>query len=117
MNRTPALRKHSRGALLVLAFACLAVLEGCGHAQVKEDWEHKASMPPLPAVYLVVARSELEGVCGAHPGMYLHGCAKRDYVARVCTIVTGPQPQAWLLDHERKHCAGWDHGAPRTVSG
>ena len=93
------------------------MLEGCGNAPVNADWDLRANLPPLPVAYLVVARSELESICGAHPGMYLHGCAKRDFVARVCTIVTGPQPAAWLLDHERKHCDGWDHGTPRTISG
>ena len=22
---------------------------------------------------------------------------------------------AWLLDHERKHCAGWDHGPTPSI--
>ena len=117
MSRTPSLRSASRGSLLALAFTVLSVVEGCGHAPVKEDWDHKATMPPLPAVYVVVAQSELEGVCGSHPGMHLHGCAIRNFDARVCTIVTGPEPQAWLLDHEHKHCDGWDHGQPRTFAG
>ncbi|MND04329.1 hypothetical protein D3C83_245470 [compost metagenome] len=42
--------------------------------------------------------------------MQLHGCAIRVFDARVCLIYTGPQPAAWLIQHERKHCAGWDHG-------
>jgi hypothetical protein len=30
--------------------------------------------------------------------------------ANVCFIYTAPRPAAWLMAHERKHCAGWDHG-------
>ena len=107
----------SRLARAAIAACATIALHGCGLAPVQENWNARANLPALPVVYVEVARAQLAQECGNHPGMYLHGCARRDYAARVCTIVTGPRPEAWLLDHERKHCAGWDHGPPATISG
>jgi len=95
-------------ARLLFAGMLASLATGCA-TTVREDWESQASLPPLPTAYLVVKAGELAAYCGNYPGATLHGCARRDYAARKCTIVTGPQPAAWLLDHERKHCAGYDH--------
>ena len=104
-------------APLALAVASGLALAGCGNLGVHADWDATPAFPPLDPVYVEVAASELARVCGDYPGMYLHGCARRDFEMRTCFIYTAPRPPAWLLEHERKHCAGYDHGAPRTYAG
>ena len=96
-------------AFRAAAIATLLALAGCGHVLVQEDWDAAPTLPPLEPVYVEVAASELHELCRGSPGMYLYGCARRDYEVRACFIFTGPQPEKWLLDHERKHCAGFDH--------
>ena len=95
-----------RAAIGLLAAAAVG---GCAGLSVEADWNAVAYLPPLPPSFVEVAPSELPGICRSQPAMLVYGCAKRDYAARTCVIYTGPKPQAWLLDHERKHCAGWDH--------
>lgn len=87
---------------------CLVSLTGC-HGVIREDWNPEPTLPPLEPIYMEVHASQLPSLCGDHPGMLLYGCAKRDYVMRECVIYTEPNPPRWLLDHERRHCAGWDH--------
>lgn len=96
---------------LPLVLAASAILaQGCAAQLVQDDWHDHPSHPPLPAMHIEVAAKDLARVCGNHPGQRLHGCAIRVVDARVCLIYTPPQPAAWLMEHERKHCAGWDHG-------
>ena len=103
----------SRAAALAVAVAGLA-LGGCATI-VQDDWHDHPTHPSLPARHIVVAAKDLARVCGDYPGQRLHGCAIRVVDARVCLIYTPPQPAAWLLEHERKHCAGWDHGPVQTA--
>ena len=103
--------RAARRTAAALALAALAALSGCA-VTVHEQWDAAPKHPPLPAVNVVVAATDLAGVCGNYPGMKLYGCAKRDYARRVCVIYTAAQPAQWLLEHERKHCDGWDHAAP-----
>ena len=102
-------------ALVVIAGA--SILPGCA-TMVENDWHDRPTHASLPAHHVEVPAAELTRHCGEHPGKRLHGCAIRVVDARVCIIYTRPQPAAWLLEHERKHCAGWDHGpqnrAPQT---
>src|SRR5688572_1089356 len=99
-----------RALLLAATVAAAALLQGCAGALVLDDWHPQPSHPALPDRHIEVPESDLARVCGNYPGMRLHGCAIRVVDARVCIIYTGPRPAAWLMDHERKHCAGWDHG-------
>ena len=92
------------------AIACALLLQGCAGALVQDDWHARPIHAALPAHLIEVAEADLPRICGDHPGMRLHGCAIRVFAAPVCLIYTGPQPAAWLIEHERKHCAGWDHG-------
>ena len=105
------LRKATRSILLIAAaLVTMVTVSGCGGLGVQEDWLPRATLPALPVAYAEVEASHLIRVCGDHAGMKVYGCAKRDFKARTCTIYTGPTPAVWLLDHERKHCAGFDHG-------
>lgn len=99
------------------AIAAALLLQGCAGAMVQDDWQDRPVHPALPAHHIEIDAAQLPRVCGNHPGMLLHGCAVRMVKASVCLIYTGPQPAAWLMEHERKHCAGWDHGPQRAASG
>lgn len=102
--------------LLKLVVASLT-LAGCTGMGVEDDWDTAPKLPPLEPVYVEVPGPDLARACGNYPGKYLHGCARRDYEMRACFIYTRQNPPQWLLEHERKHCAGYDHGAPRTFAG
>jgi hypothetical protein len=103
---------------LALAAAALLLLSGCGtmapqgSTTVHQEWDAAPVLPPLAPRYVEVAAVELPALCGDYPKMLLYGCAKRDYAKRECVIYTAPKPEQWLLDHERKHCAGYDHPVP-----
>jgi hypothetical protein len=101
-----------RLAALGLALA----LHGCGGALVREDWLPHPTHPQLEPRHVEVSADILARVCGQYPGLVLYGCAVRELTARTCYIYTTPRPAAWLMEHERKHCAGWDHG-PFAPSG
>ena len=96
---------------LRLALALVSILvQGCAAQLVQDDWHDHPSHAPLPAKHFEVSDSDLRRVCGEYPGRRLHGCAIRVADAAVCIIYTAPQPASWIMEHERKHCAGWDHG-------
>ena len=87
-----------------------SLLQGCAGALLQNDWHAAPIHPALPPHHVEIAESDLQRVCGNYPGMRLYGCAIRVLEARTCIIYTAPKPAAWLMEHERKHCAGWDHG-------
>ena len=87
-----------------------ALLHGCAAQMVQDDWHEHPSHAPLPAKHIEVPEKDLPRLCGNYPGLRLHGCAIRLADARVCIIYTAANPAPWLMEHERKHCAGWDHG-------
>lgn len=95
------------------AGAALLLAQGCS-TLVIDDWHDQPSHPVLPAVHIQVAEHDLPRICRTHPGALTYGCAVRDVKANVCLIYTGANPAQWLMDHERKHCAGWDHGPNPT---
>ena len=111
----PARAFGHRALVNLLAVGLAALATGCGGVMARHDWQPQASLPPLPTAYLEVPAAELPRHCGTYSSGTLYGCAKRDFKRRVCTVVTGPQPAAWLLNHERKHCAGYDHGPDTPV--
>jgi len=108
--------KQTIRTLLTIAACSLgAIATGCANLGTQHEWEPKATVPALPVAYLEVPSAELPRHCGLYASGTLYGCAKRDFKQRTCTIVTGPQPAVWLLDHERKHCEGFDHGPSTPV--
>ena len=111
-RRRPVAR--SRLSIRVAISAAAFVASGC-ESLVYNDWDAKPVLPPLPARYVQVSGAELARKCGSYPGGIVLGCADRNFVTRVCTIYTKSDPPKWLLDHERKHCAGYDHSRPRTI--
>ena len=103
----------------VLATAALVPACGCTQLFVRADWNEAPTWAPLQPVYFEVSPSELYANCriSVAPGFTLYGCARRDYWIGACLIFTPPNPEPWLLEHERKHCAGWDHGSNAAAHG
>jgi hypothetical protein len=96
----------ARRLLLTSLVGAALVVVGC--ASDPYGWREKPDTESLPAVFVEVGVADLGRACGiSHPN--LHGCARRDFAARVCIVYTGPKPQPWLLTHELAHCAGWSH--------
>jgi hypothetical protein len=96
------------------AAACLATLaalaaSGCA-ALVQDDWHAQANHPALPPRHIEVASADLARVCGQPAGMIVYGCAIRVFEPRLCLVYTPPNSPAWVMAHELRHCAGWDHG-------
>jgi hypothetical protein len=90
-----------------LALLAALALPGCA-ALVANDWHDAASHQALPPFHLVVSDADMQHACGDHRG-YVFGCAVRIPSERVCLIYTRARPAVWILEHERKHCDGWDH--------
>ena len=96
-----------------LALALAAAVSGCAIHGVNEDWHAQPSFQPLPAHHVTVAESDLPRACGKGQlaaGLRLHGCAIRLIGENVCVVYTAAEPPRWLMEHELKHCAGWEHG-------
>ncbi len=111
--------KHLKTILATLAL--LMTVPGSAMAffgiGVADDWHATAAHKPLPAMHFVIPARDLSRVCRTNPAATTYGCALRDYAANVCIIYTAKNPPQWLMDHERKHCDGWDHGdEPRQAA-
>ena len=102
-----------KGTLIAPLVVALAV-SACTHLPVDDQWEASPSHKALPASFLVVDSKGIDQNCGSPPGLYVYGCASRDYGRGSCVEYTRAGPDAWLVEHEKKHCDGWDHG---TVAG
>jgi len=107
-------RTATDGGAEVIRHALLAAcaLPGCA-ALAEHDWHERPSQAPLPPYHLVVSEADLETACGSRPWTHVFGCAVRIPSEHVCLVYTRAQPAAWIIEHERKHCEGWDHGQAR----
>ena len=94
------------------AWLAALALPGCA-ALVENDWDANASHPPLRPYHVVISDAEIDHACGTRPGMYMFGCAVRIDSENLCLVYTRPQPAAWIMVHEYKHCNGWNHGQLR----
>jgi len=91
-------------------FAILAaLLAGCsamGHQRV-EGW------PALEIVEHYVPHTEMRDRCAPYVGfgMSPEACAQFDLAAGKCHIWFSAEfpPQRFIVEHERLHCAGYDH--------
>jgi hypothetical protein len=100
-----------QAAIVVAALA----LPGCA-ALVDADWQDHPAYTPLPARHLIVADADIEAACGPHPGQYVYGCAVRLASENVCLIYSRADPADWIMEHERRHCEGWDHGPVKRLA-
>ena len=92
--------------------ALCASLLTCACASIPhQEWEGQPSHAALPAAFVVVDSEGIAANCGTYPQVYVFGCAKRLFDDRACLVFTRANPQPWLVEHEQKHCDGWDHVA------
>jgi hypothetical protein len=97
-------------ALVAASLAVGGFLGGCAGIAPDEGWRRTHS--PLPAKLVPMRGAELQLLCrtsdGARHQVY-YGCVIRDYNAGHCEMFMEPDPPAWLLAHEMRHCDGWSH--------
>ena len=98
-----------RNAPTALAGAAVLLLQGCGAMTVQDYWLPDATHAALRPFHIEVTDEQLSRACGDAPALKYYGCALRIPAERMCVIYTTPEPAAWVMDHERRHCAGWDH--------
>lgn len=72
-----------------------------------------ANWPPLKVVENYVSSATMFDRCQKYApwGSIVEACAEFDLAAGVCNIYYNkefPPPQR-IIDHEREHCAGYDH--------
>ena len=89
--------------------AAAALAQGCSLPPVSAEWLPEPAHPELRPYHVEIPKEQLAQACANAPALALHGCAVRVPQERLCIIYTTPNPEKWVMDHERKHCAGWDH--------
>jgi len=93
--------------LLALLPATASAFLGLG---VRDDWQAVRAHEPMRPLHFVVPERDLPRICKTHPAAATYGCAVRDPASKVCLIYTAADPPQWLMEHELKHCDGYDHG-------
>jgi hypothetical protein len=99
------------------AFAITAALAaGCAtldHQRV-EGW------PELAIVEHRVPHAEMRERCARYVGfgMSPEACAEFDFVERKCHLWFSADfpPQRFIVEHERLHCAGYDHAGSTAMA-
>jgi len=98
-----------------LVYSLLLVLASC--TTIDGDYDGytwvRSSRPPLPYRWQVVDQETLQARCQPPAGRTANGCAI--YLPGLCLIVAQePEDQSpsWIVNHEKKHCAGYDHLEP-----
>jgi hypothetical protein len=115
MTATTTRFPQATHAILLCAAILGATLTGCGSMVVAEDWKDAPTFPALRPVLMEVAQAKISGVCGGSFEVKIYGCSYRVIADGMCVIFTPPQPPQWLMDHELKHCAGWEHKSPSLL--
>jgi hypothetical protein len=108
----PASRAGEDGDMKSVLVAAALLMEGCTlMPSDTTEWLPGPLHPALRPYHIEVGDDALAGACGNPPTMHLrlHGCALRVTEERLCIIYTKANPASWVMEHERKHCAGWDH--------
>ena len=94
--------KACLGVLALLVNACTPI----AHQRV-EGW------PELMVVEHHVPHNEMRDRCARYVGFgeVPEACAEFDLAAKRCDIWYSADfpPQRWIVQHERLHCAGYDH--------
>ena len=89
---------------MIRPIIAVLLLSGCATFDGYE-WTRSAR-PDLPVQWYVATQEELRADCFPPDS----ACAR--YGPYLCTIIA-EQDEAhtpdWLVRHERRHCAGWDH--------
>jgi hypothetical protein len=92
--------------------AAALLIEGCtALPSDTTEWLAGPLHSPLRPYHIELRDDQLASACGNPPALLLHlqGCALRVAEEDLCIIYTRANPASWVMEHERKHCAGWDH--------
>ena len=97
--------------ILGLAAPALLCAGGCTSiayfSEADPAWKPHPSHASMRPYHLEIEQSRLAEACKSDVPVL--GCAIRLPRDRVCIIYTGPKPAPWIVRHELKHCAGYDH--------
>lgn len=111
MQRT---RQLALGASVVLLALGLSACTIVGHQQV-QGW------PRMEIVANYVPNAELLERCSRYVGfgMLAEACAEFDFKANRCDMWFSAEfpPPAWVVEHEKMHCQGYDHIGQGTMAG
>ena len=108
--RTPPLIPWT---LLIAAFLAIAAAlwASTGHASVfGYQWVKARPASVKPWLYVTVQdvdRTCREAGADATGLERINGCATWNPVG--CIIYTTPNAPLWIVEHEERHCQGWDH--------
>ena len=112
---TPAhfpFRVHRCWTVRAPMFAGMLFLAGCAGAPFNPApyWEQRGELS-LSKISIVVT-DHLEAWCPTYP--FAKACASRDYASGTCWVYMRPvyQDSAYMIDHEKCHCLGYDHDIP-----
>ena len=87
----------------------VALTAGCSTM----DHQRVAGWPELEIIEHHVAHAEMRSRCARYAGFGMSplACAEFDLAARECNIWFSADfpPQRFIVEHERLHCAGYDH--------
>lgn len=98
----------------LLAAVCLA-LGGCASFDPQYEWVH-SGREPLPMTLHEVSQEEVQGLC-CNTDIYVRACAWRDYEKKFCGVFFSSVPSAYDLQHEKRHCDGWEHQVVNPIPG
>ena len=88
----------------MIRLALILLLSGC--AAMDYDWKF-TSAPIHPKQWRYVYLADARKVCQNYYPRAADACTVRGHE---CLMILPINPPRWLVEHERKHCEGWNHG-------
>jgi hypothetical protein len=90
--------------------ACAVALISTGCASIGPE-----GVDGWPALKVIEHQvTDIRAHCGAYALIPI-ACAEFHFAKNECHIYTKPDAPAWVLEHERAHCAGFDHPGETTM--
>ncbi len=83
---------------MILTAACFMV--ALADLAPPDSYEYEKLLDPLITVHVV---DDVTGICGT----ITEGCAIGN--AETCDIFIGERAAQAVIEHEKRHCYGWDH--------
>ena len=79
------------------------MLTACAHDVT--GWDQHPTYRPMAPVLRELSVADVQKHCGHDT----NGCVWRDTSTGLCYVYHGPKPHQHTIDHEKKHCAGYEH--------
>jgi hypothetical protein len=95
--------------------AAVLLLAGC---TMIDDAKRVEGWPDLVVVEHYVSYEQMRARCNRYvgPGMTPLACAEFHFGAGECHLWFDEEPAQWVIEHERKHCLGFDHVGDTTMT-